>query len=88
MYVSSRTVVNSITEVIVFVLTRKEKKKQNKKQKKERMKYILILSKTNSPIVYVEFFFSLVLVVAVNICTHVFYFILFYSVYLFCGVSL
>lgn len=36
MYVSSRTVVNSITEVIVFVLTRKEKKKQNKKQKKER----------------------------------------------------
>lgn len=40
------------------------------------MKYILILPKTNSPIVYVEFFFSLVLVVAVNICTHVFYFIL------------
>lgn len=36
MYVSSRTVVNSITEVIVFVLTKKEKKKQNEKQKKER----------------------------------------------------
>lgn len=36
MYVSSRTVVNSITEVIVFVLTRKEKKNKNKKQKKER----------------------------------------------------
>lgn len=42
MYVSSRTVVNSITELIVFVLTnsrkekRKQKKKENKKQKKER----------------------------------------------------
>lgn len=89
MYVSSRTVVNSITEVIVFVLTRKEKKNKTKnKRKKERMKYILILSKTNSPIVYVEFLLPSSFVVAVNICTHVFYFILFYSVYLFCGVSL
>lgn len=36
MYVSSRTVVNSITEVIVFVLTRKEKK--TKQKTKERKK--------------------------------------------------
>lgn len=41
----SRTVVNSITELIVFVLTiirKTTKNKENKKQKKERKKYIII----------------------------------------------
>lgn len=42
----SRTVVNSITEVIVFVLTNirneKQKRKQKTKKKKERKKYIII----------------------------------------------
>lgn len=43
----SRTVVNSITEVIVFVLTNIRNEKQKRKQKtknkkKERKKYIII----------------------------------------------
>lgn len=43
----SRTVVNSITELIVCVLTNirnenNKKQKENKKQKKERKKYIII----------------------------------------------
>lgn len=43
----SRTVVNSITELIVFVLTNirnenNKKQKENKKHKKERKKYIII----------------------------------------------